>query len=306
MKKNNLILLNIILFSLLYWSCNPTCEIVGDFQVNKTFTQPDQEVLITANPMHLLQGKIVYFGDVKVEANDISYNEAIGMQVKVPKNAKDGAILRLEDPDCGAIKQLSCSSNSISFYQKDPRFVLPFIPDIILPNISPLPFPSTIDKAWLSVEDPHYCLWFNLKKDTARDASKKPIYFNGKLVIDTTNLIDQYDPKVPSVEQTACAKDFGTSPIPYPKNPVYGTYNRKAPKGTVALHFFIDRTKNQGGIEEFEGIFLDYDKLPAKYQNVGKTPLCQGTTGLVQNRFLYITSKTTGLSYVLYHSGLGQ
>jgi hypothetical protein len=153
-------------------------------------------------------------------------------------------------------------------------------------------------------EDARYCVWFILKKDTLKDIYGKPVIRAGKIVPDTTKNIDPKE----SFEQFTCDNK---ALLPYRKYPIYGTYDKKAPVGTLALHFFIDRTEGGKGIEEYEGFFVDVDKQAPKYINVGETPHpCNPDptkkTKLIDKRMLMITSKTTGVKSLIYHSGLGQ
>lgn len=291
-----------LMMGLLFSTCNPTCELEGDISISTPFTQPGFKVNITANPISLLKGKVVYFGSVKAE--NVIFREDSGLEVVVPITATSSDDVRIEDPDCGAIRVLKCTAREKSFYATNPKFITPMIPEIIIPAPSPLPFPPTIDKAWLSVEDARYCVWFDLKKDTLKDATGKPVIRNGKIVPDTTKSID---PKS-SFEQYTCDAKASS---PYKRYPMYGTYDKKAPAGTLALHFFIDRTEGGKGIEEYEGFFVDVDKQVPKYINIGETqhpcdPDPKKKTRLIDKRMLMITSKTTGLKSLIYHSGLGQ
>ena len=301
MSKTTIQLLFALFTGLFFSSCNPNCEIEGDLSVNTPYTQPGFKVNVTANPMSLLKGKLVYFGNAK--ATEMNYDDALGLTITVPNTATNSDEIRIEDPDCGAIKVLKCGAHEKGFYTGNPKFITPMIPEIIIPLPSALPFPATIDKAWLSVEDPYYCLWFDMRKDTVK-VNGKVLVKNGKIVLDTTKFIDNKT----SFEQTTCPKTFLT--VPYLQNPIYGTYDSKAPTGVKALHFFVDRTKNGGIIEEFEGFFVDIDKQFTKYANIGETKFkCENTTtttGIVDKRMLMITSKETGMSYLIYHSKLGQ
>lgn len=286
--KNYYLLCIVSLLTLTYWQCNPKCESISGLKISSKDNPAGYEILIEANPSNVLQNRVVRFGNVEVMESDKRFVEGVGLIVKVPKDVSGKTELRIEDPDCEDFVALDFTVNSKDYYLKNPNYVFPLIPEIIIPTV-PATFPSSIDKAWLNPLNTDYCLWLTVEKDTIRE--------NGNIMkIISRNTLDEKN----SFEQcTKCreadpAKVCGSidaTPL-FKQNRIYGVYDsvRKY------LHFWVDRSKNNPTLtqpEEFEGQLIDIKNT--NYNKATFPHPCLGNLPLVEARhMLLVTSKKTG------------
>ena len=180
------------------------------------------------------------------------------------------------------------------------------MPPRIIPNLNFNSYPTSINNAWVSPINPDYCIWFGVRQDT--------ISFPGtpKDKLQFIYSLGAKDTKTPgSYELTPCClmgdpKCTNSSRL-YSLNPVYGYYDITA--SPRKLHIFVDRTLKNGGIEEYEGVFIDskttnYDNIVLNVTAPTTNLTCGGELKppLDGKRMLLITSKKTGKQTVLYRT----
>ncbi|MEL6276169.1 MAG: hypothetical protein AAFU03_13800, partial [Bacteroidota bacterium] len=83
----------------------------------------------------------------------------------VPENTAEATEVRIEDGDCVDFANFGFTVVDEAFFVNNPQFVSPFPPNIVIPTIPPS-FPPVLDQAWISPQNPDYCLWFVMVKDS--------------------------------------------------------------------------------------------------------------------------------------------
>ncbi len=268
----------LMLLTFVQSSCNPDCMSLVNVQSSTTLNPVGYEILITANPISDLKGRKVFFGDV--EAKSV-FHEGFGLVVEVPAGVSGNLEIKIEDPDCLDVQTIPFNVIDDDYFFKNIDFVPPTPPDIIIPEI-PIAFPSYVDNAWLSADNPGYCLWFKMHK------------VNGE----ETSLVNPDS----SFEQSTCwcEQDFNVSHLPYAMNRMGGVIDKES----NFIHIFIDRTPIGGTIEEFSGMFIDL--AATSYLNNLGTLNCpdpcfvSGAHPPTTGHMLLLTSKQTGRQVVAY------
>ncbi|MBP6812268.1 MAG: hypothetical protein KA138_12150 [Saprospiraceae bacterium] len=294
----------IALLALVHSACNPDCNSLVNVQSSTSLNPAGYEILITANPLSDLKGRKVFFGDV--EARSV-FHEGFGLVVEVPEGVSGNLEIKMEDPDCLDVQTIPFNVVDANFLLENMDYVPPTPPDIIIPVV-PISFPSNVDNAWLSPDNPEYCLWFTMYKefeyliDTATnkpalDANGLPI----KIVTGETTLVDPHN----SFEQATCGclRDFSVSHLPYAMNRMGGIVD----KTNNVIEIYIDRTPIGGDIEHFSGKFIEIEKTPYS-SDLGvvtcpsNVPPCGPTNGYpkTSRHMMLLTSQTTGRQVVAF------
>lgn len=292
MKKLSIFLAScgvIYAFALFFAACNPQCDPVGNIKISSNNNPVGYEVLIQATPASILQDKTIAFGNVVVPDSLKRFVPDVGLIVKVPQGVSGNTQLKIEDPDCSDVVALDFTVNSVGFYNKNPNFIAPILPDIIIPTFVNF-YPASINRAWVSPMNTDYCLWFGV--DTIKKAN--PV---------TRDTITTYSLFGGSFEKSSCGGLANDPNKIYATNLIYGYYDATATPRK--LYFFVDRTKKGLGIEEYIGEFIDI-----KATNYNKTGFpaignCGKPVADVKGDMLLITSRTTGRQTVVYNSSVG-
>lgn len=257
MKNNHYFLFISSLLALVLWGCSPdvnpssNCVDISRPIISPPVTASSYQIFITASPVSSLKDKRVLINDKPV--SDAQFIADKGLIVRSPANLSTGiAEIKLEGTDC-----TTTLAQDLEVYQESdlfnhPDFIPPSSPNFIIPTV-PNVFPPSVDNAWLSPQNPDYCLWFVMKK--------RAITYNGETTYEPTTEIDPSQ----SFEQKFCNRQAADpNEILYRKNTMSGTLN---PDPAVnSIHVWIDRTPTGGIKEEFTGQFIDLNSTPHAYE----------------------------------------
>ena len=277
-------LLALMCFALSQFSCNPNCRSLENLHLSTKDVPDGYEFTIRATPMHALLDRVITIGGVRVDPS--GYDDNYGLAVKVPAGLSGNQVVRIEDPDCLDFYELDLNVVTLDDYTSLENFVPPLPPTIIFPAVPPV-YPGTINNAWLSPENPAYCLWFTMLKKVV----------NGDTV--STNIIDPNN----SFEQATCSC-LRTSSLPYAQNFMSGYIDTIGTNNVVRI--YVHRSN---GTEEYRGMFIDLDK--AGYTgNLGLLNCTRSTpidTCSAQNvsipgsgHMMLLTSQKTGKQLLAY------
>lgn len=223
-----------------FTACNPDCKSIQGIGVNTKDVYNNYQFVITANPLTSLIGRKVFIGGVPAASE---FKDGVGLIVTVPDKealAPGPQEIKIEDPDCLDVFVIDdFQIVPEGYFNNLANYAPPIPPEIVIPSI-PISFPASVDNAWLSPEDPGYCLWFIMYKD----ADGKP-----------TALINPDS----SFEQATCwcLRDFNTSHLPYAMNRMGGRIEYDPVKKESHINVFIDRSQTTGEVEEYTGEFID-------------------------------------------------
>ncbi|MCB0572047.1 MAG: hypothetical protein KDC66_19915 [Phaeodactylibacter sp.] len=277
MVKSKVVVAFLCLLSIgLNYRCNPDCDSLPGLSISTTENPAGYEVLIRANPPSALQGRKVFFGDMLAEQSRFIDN--VGLAVTVPDGLNPGKVeMRIEDPDCQDFVALDFNVTSADFFQDNPDYVFPPLPEIIIPTL-PADFPPSIENAWLSPQNLDYCLWFKFVADA------------------DGNCTQTLDP-LTSFEQSTCGK----AGVLYEENQMSGYMDSHG-----VMHLSVERAN--GSLEEFEGELINPDDAPEKYldwNSVGADCL-SGLPGDFKKRthMMLLTSKATGRQLLIYQQAI--
>lgn len=279
-----------LILSAALFSCNPDCDSVVGLRVTygpmligdaHPSGLPGQQILLTAEPPSSLAGRRIFFKDMEVK--NVEFIPGKGLSVRIPESMPEGQVeLRVEDPDCVDFVSLNFDVVNSEFFENNPNYVFPPFPEIVVPTLQPS-FPPTIENAWLSVNELDYCIWFKFAKDA-----------NG-------NCTTELDPMT-SREQ--CFGDCLTSRDSlYDDNPVSGVID----PANNFIHIIVNRTRWNGGYEEFVGEFIDPAET-GQYQEweAGNEPI--NIPGIPVNtsrdHMILLTSLSTGRTMLIYQQDL--
>ena len=276
----------VLFFSLLYFfSCNPDCDALLGLQVKGGHGCEGDQIVLTANPLHALDGRRVFFNDIPAES---FFSENMGLIVTIPEGeGLNGPVeIRVEDPDCVDFVALDFNVADPLFFENNAQFVFPLIPEIIIPNV-PQGFPPSIENAWLHPENIDYCIWFTL-------------------ISDGDNCTRIFDP-ANSFEQSTCFKGDPNSNLLYKENPLSG-YIDANDNVFVTIH-------RVDGEEHFQGRMVSLENVPEKYHDWffpdplpdGCDPgLPVGSAGPVpeRNHMMVLTSLRNGKQMLIYQQAI--
>lgn len=284
--KNQLLPLFTLLYLFSLIACNPDCDSLAGVQVKSRFASEGDQIIITANPLSALEGRKVYFNDILAVS---SFEPEMGLIATVPEGeGLDGQVeLKIEDPDCIDFIPLEFNIAGEAFFQDNPNYVFPLIPEIIIPNL-PQDFPPSIENAWLHPLNIDYCIWFTLLSD------------------DTGNCVRIFDPEL-SFEQSTCYKDNPSYDLLYKENPMTG-YIDANDQVFMTIH-------RPGGEEHFQGRMVSLEDVPTKYHEWTfdapsdcNPDLPPTSTGPIpeRNHMMVLTSQTSGKQLIIYQQAIDQ
>ena len=263
----------LIVATMLQISCNPPCNFVKDIRVTPTFRQGGENILITANPPEFLYDKQIFLNESEAPLEFVEWKEDIGLVVRLPDILEPGqSSLKIENEDC--LEEILIDFKTIES-GTTADFIAPSPPDIIFPSI-PLAFPATVQDGWLSADAPDYCLWFKFQRTLAVDGS----------IIETNALCEN------SIELSTC----GNTAKFYHGNRVSGIIDTLANRIHIAIH----RPSEKGGVEEYDGQFLNKADTPYKNQQAFEF-LCGADKKSIpaNDNMILLTSRRTGQQTVL-------
>ncbi len=258
---------------MLQLSCNPPCNFVKDIRVTPTFRQGGEHILVTANPPEFLYDKQLFLNQSETPLEFVEWREGIGLVVRLPDILEPGqSSLKIENEDC--LEEVLVDFKTIESGTTT-DFIAPSPPDIIFPSI-PTAFPPSIQDAWLSVDDPDYCLWFKFQRVVAADRS----------IIETNVLCEN------SAELSTCKNAAKI----YHGNRVSGIIDTLANRVYIAIH----RPPEKGGLEEYDGQFVN--KADTPYKNQTSFEFSCGETSIsipANDNMILLTSRRTGQQTVI-------
>lgn len=287
MKTSRLFLPTIILAALLL-SCNPDCDSLFNVQAAAITNLAGGEVLLrTPNPNNInqLNGRNIFVNDKELGADDMSFYTDFGLVVKLPEGLTGETLLEVEDFDCGRVP-VRLSLQDESFFRNNPDFIIPTPPDVIIPSIPPV-FPADITNAWISPNNPDYCLWFGpYKVYEFRDGNDNLVF------ADVTNIVASG-----SFELSTCRDESKF----YHNNPFFGIVD------TVNNHIelTVDRSAKAGlGVlakEDFIGQFIDIQDTKYEMGPLNGASIC-GTEDKeeAKKQMMLLTSKQTGQQVIVF------
>ena len=270
---------------LLFSECNPACDTPFTLEANSIIHPIGGEVLLrTSNPTFLdqLNGRAIFINNREVDPADVAFYPDFGLVVKTPEDVTGSLNLTLEDFDCGVLG-IDLQMMQESFFVNNPDFIVPTPPDVVIPIIPPI-FPADITNAWISPQNPDYCLWFGPYK-------KYEFEKDGKVLFEySTNVV-----AAGSFELSAC----GNEDAYYHNNPFLGIVD------TVEnyIEVTIDRTAKGEDLgklkrETFIGRFIDIEETS---YSMGPTNPCHSTTDYEEKvHMIWLISKQTGRQLILY------
>jgi len=273
-------LLYTLIFAAGLFSCNPDCDSVFGLRITTAATEAGNEILITAQAPSSIQGRRVFINNKEVETK---FAENMGLIAKVPEGLSGAVDVRVEDPDCADFISLNLDVQNASFFENNPQYVFPTIPEIVIPTLQ-VAFPPSIENAWLHPENLDYCIWFRLVPDDLQNC---------------TRVIDPAE----SFEQSTCFRSDENRL--YRQNPMFGYID-----ANDHVHLTILRSD---GPEEFEGRLVNLMDVPEKYRAwknfpspcptidpLGLTPIQE------RSHMMVLTSRKNGKQMLIYQQAIAQ
>lgn len=267
-----------VLLAIAHPACNPDCASLEDIRLSTDANPEGYEILITASPLSGLKNKKVFFGSVEAET---VFHDDIGLVVRIPAGVDGDVELKIEDPDCLDFIRRPFKVADAAYFENNLNYVPPTPPFIVIPTIGINP-PQFVNNAWLSPENPEYCLWFQMVVDS------------------TTGQPTKYLNPTKSAEQALC-ECLRTSSLPFARNRMYGIVD----KDKNYIEITIDRTPINGDYETFTGRFIDMAQVAPYASGLDTTIHCynqcsfNGASGALGYMML-LTSKKTGRQLTVY------
>lgn len=297
MKAYCLYLFTLSVLFFLY-GCNPDCTTLNILNagIDSNFKTPGSEVLITAQPPSTLELRTVFAQPTGAAADqglplESRFVDKLGIIATLPADLMGDYDLYVEDPDCGGRLYLSnLSVVAPSFFFKNPNFVTPIPPQIIVPNLPVIP-PVDVVNAWFSPDDQEYCIWFTPDSIMTTDSQGRT------LKVESTRLVKgdfaAFPSQLSSLELSAGCNDLKDDDL-FHGHSVSGIID----KHNNVINIQIDRSLIGLGIERFTGQFINKEDLPERYH---KGSPC-GDNDVSQTDYMLLTSQTTGKQLVMFRN----
>lgn len=271
-------------------SCNPQCDSPFTVVVKSPVNAMGSEILLQAsNPLFTdqLRSRAVYVNNQPLSSDQVQFVEGLGLIVRMPDNLNGNVNLEVEDYDCGPLG-VQVAMEDPSFFVNNPNYILPSPPDIVIP-VTPPSFPPDITNAWISPQNPDYCLWFGPYQEY-------PLIKGGKLILtDTTRLVASG-----SFELSTC----GNTSAYYFNNPFFGIID------TVNnyIELTIDRSAKKDlttlKVEHFTGQFIDIGETAYAMEPTPETA-CSSNPKLEKKvNMMWLLSRETGRLTVIFKLAL--
>ncbi|MBV6443555.1 MAG: hypothetical protein EPGJADBJ_05327 [Saprospiraceae bacterium] len=302
MKTLSILAAIVLLLSLAHFACNPNCESLQGVELSTNTTLEGYEITIDAADRNALKGKKVFFGNMPVTPE---FDDNGLMLVKVPAGISSETELRIEDLDCQDVIAFPFHVVGQSYFNSIDNFVPPIPIEVVFPTPN-IPYPASVDQAWLSPDNPEYCLWFIMYKE-------KVVNSNGGTTYIPTIFINPDS----SFEQATCCCKRSDPDLPYAQNRMGGIVDVEKNR----IEVYINRTERGGDIEYFKGVFIDRSQVIRYANNTGiltcppdgstdpncaVVNTCDGNVfvnfspQLTQNNMMLLTSQKTGRQVVVY------
>ena len=271
-------------------SCNPQCDSPFTVVVKSPVNAMGSEILLQAsNPIFTdqLRSRAVYVNNQPLSSENIHFVEGLGLIVRMPSDLEGNVNLEVEDYDCGPLG-IQVAMEDPSFFINNPNYILPSPPDIVIP-VAPPSFPPDITNAWISPQNPDYCLWFGPYKEY-------PLIKNGTLILtDTTRIVASG-----SFELSTC----GNTDAYYFNNPFFGivdTINNY-------IELTIDRSAKEElttlKVEHFTGQFIDIDQSGYAMQPTPTTACSSNPKLEKKHDMMCLLSRETGRLTIIFKLAL--
>ena len=283
--------------ALLLQACNPDCTNLSTSNISLPPGpyQANAEIAVTSSPSSLIKEREFHISIKKNNATEISlldsrFEEALDTAVVLmPNEVNPTAALLINDPDCtGNLIPVgnATSLQSSSFFVDNPFFVTPAPPLIVIPSPPPS-IPGNIVNAWFSPNNRKYCIWF--QPDLDDNGNELPTLTRG--------FFDGAGARKGSWELAAgCDNIEGTGEL-FHLNQVTGIID----KANNIISIRVDRTSKNLGFEDFEGFFVDPNKMPAGSDyNIGG--ICNAENGRSMPKLMYLVSQNTKRQLLLWRN----
>lgn len=277
-------------------ACNPDCTNLSTSNISLPPGPylANAEISINSSPSSLIKEREFHLSIRKNNSTEIMvldsrFEEALDAAVVLmPNEVNPTASILINDPDCtGSLIPVgeATSLQSTSFFVDNPFFVTPAPPLIVIPTPPPS-IPGNIVNAWFSPNDRKYCIWFKPDEDD-----------NGNELPTLTRGFFDNGERMGSWELAAgCDELEGTGEL-FHLNQVTGIVD----KVNNIINIRIDRTSKNLGFEDFEGFFVDPDKMPAGSDyNIGG--ICAATEGRTMPKLMYLVSQKTKRQLLLWRN----
>lgn len=286
MNKFVLLLLSIPGSIILFTSCNPECNTPFSIESASSVIAAGSEVLLRTNDdkfLDQLNGRKVFVNNRPLDDSASVFYPDFGLVVKMPNNITGMANLTVEDNDCGRLN-VNVDVQDPSFFVNNPNFIAPAPPDIVIPTIPPV-FPADITNAWVSPQNPDYCLWFGPfeRYDFIKD---------GRVVFsNNTNILADG-----SFELSTC----GNTNQVYHNNSFFGIVDFE----NDYIEITIDRSAKKGKTtllrENFVGQFIDINKTNHAWGPINPCTAQGPNNQQKRTHMIWLVSKQTGRQVVVY------
>ncbi len=276
-------------------ACNPDCTNLSTSNISLPPGPylANAEISINSSPSSLIKEREFHLSIRKNNSTEIMvldsrFEEALDAAVVLmPNEVNPTASILINDPDCtGSLIPVgeATSLQSTSFFVDNPFFVKPAPPLIVIPTPPPS-IPGNIVNAWFSPNDRKYCIWFKPDEDD-----------NGNELPTLTRGFFDNGERMGSWELAAgCDNIEGTGEL-FHLNQVTGIVD----KVNNIINIRIDRTSKNLGFEDFEGFFVDPDKMPAGSDyNIGG--IC-ANNGDAKPKLMYLVSQKTKRQLLLWRN----
>lgn len=277
-------------------ACNPDCTNLSTSNISLPPGPylANAEIAINSSPSSLIKEREFHLSIRKNNSTEIMvldsrFEEALDAAVVLmPNEVNPTASILINDPDCtGSLIPVgqATSLQSASFFVDNPFFVTPAPPLIVIPTPPPS-IPGNIVNAWFSPNDRKYCIWFKPDEDD-----------NGNELPTLTRGFFENNERMGSWELAAgCDNIEGTGEL-FHLNQVTGIVD----KVNNIINIRIDRTSKNLGFEDFEGFFVDPNKMPAGSDyNIGG--ICAAENGRSMPKLMYLVSQTTKRQLLLWRN----
>lgn len=277
-------------------ACNPDCTNLSTSNISLPPGPylANAEIAINSSPSSLIKEREFHLSIRKNNSTEIMvldsrFEEALDAAVVLmPNEVNPTASILINDPDCtGSLIPVgqATSLQSASFFVDNPFFVTPAPPLIVIPTPPPS-IPGNIVNAWFSPNDRKYCIWFKPDEDD-----------NGNELPTLTRGFFEGGERMGSWELAAgCDNIEGTGEL-FHLNQVTGIVD----KTNNIINIRVDRTSKNLGFEDFEGFFVDPNKMPAGSDyNIGG--ICSAENGRSMPKLMYLVSQTTKRQLLLWRN----
>ncbi|HFA47763.1 MAG TPA: hypothetical protein ENJ95_01950 [Bacteroidetes bacterium] len=174
--KSNVYLFSVLLLAMCQLTCSPECISIFNLQIRPNTAPVGSQILLTdVNNENTLRGRNVFFGD-GIPAENLEFVPDIGLLATVPNLPTGTHDISIEEPDCGDFVRTTFEVISEESFFNNPNFDTPFITpsplQVVIPTIDAGNiFPPSVTNAWISPDNPDYCIWFKFIMNGTEETS---------------------------------------------------------------------------------------------------------------------------------------